>query len=170
MLLTANDLQFLASETKLTGPKLELLLEEDDNLLLEVLSDRDHNHILMTVSFPTYVRLCILRETKSTKFSYSEKNYVAEAVAVNYPKIYKQSPYLIDKNKFGESEAQYYLVTAGLFPEFLLRLENQGAPSPDYYIKAAKIGFERANKKDIADHIFDWVDVLKHMKKTRLSL
>jgi hypothetical protein len=169
MLLTANDLQFLASETDLTGTKLELLLEEDEDLLLEVLSQRENHQVLMTISFPTYVRLCILKETKDSKFTYIEKNYVAEAVAVNYPKIYKQSPYLIDKNKFGESEAQFYLVTAGIFPEYLEKLERKGAPSPEYYVKAAKIGFQRADKRDIADHIFEWVESLNRMRKTQWS-
>ncbi len=170
MLLTANDLQFLARETKLTGPKLELLLEEDADLLLDVLAERDMRQLLLTVSFPTFVRLSVLKETKGKKYTYSEKNYVSEAVAVQYPKVHNQSPYLIDKNKFGESEAQFYLVTAGIFPEYLEKLERKGAPSPEYYVKAAKVGFQRADKQDVADHIFEWVEILNHMSKTQWNL
>jgi len=170
MILTEHDLAFLCAETKLSLPKLSSLLEDDEDLLLEVVAQRPLYNICLNISFPFFVRLTILKETKEAKFDKEEKYYVSDSISVTYPKVYKQSPYLIDKKRFGEQEAQFYLVLAGLFPEYLHRLNERGAPHRDFYIKAAKKGFEIADKKSLANHICDWVGILNGIKKNTWKL
>lgn len=172
MILTKHDLNFLCGQTKLSDTKLLSLLEEDEDLLLEVLSERQLTESCLVISFPLFTKMAILNETKDNKqFGKEEKDYVTNTVTNVYPKIYKQSHYLIDKKKIGETEGQFYLVLTGLFPERLNLLEEKrGAPAKEYYIRVARKAFEHAHKEQIADHIFDWVFVLNNIKRKHWKL
>lgn len=143
------------------------LMESDADLMLEVLSQNKVDTSILSVSFPLFVKMAILKETKDKRqFSPESKEYVTEAVTKTYPRLHKSSPYISDKKRYGESEAQFYLVLIGLFPEYMWRIHNRnGAPHPDYYIRAARKAFEYARRDEIASNIFDWVKVLNNIKK-----
>lgn len=171
MLMSENDLEYLKKQTKLNDFKLLSLLEDDEDLMLTVLASNGIQEIITPVSFPLFVKMAILLETKDNKkLSPESKEYVATAVTKVYPKVHTLSPYVTDKKRMGETEAQFYLVVTGLFPEYMERLLKKGAPAPEYYIKIARKAFEHAHKNDIADNIFDWVKVLNNIKRKQWHL
>lgn len=171
MLMTPQDIVFLQKQTKLTEAKLISLLESDEDLMLEVLSNNTVTEPILNVSFPLFVKMSILKETQDIKkFTPESKEYVSGAITNVYPKVHMMSPYVCDKRRMGESEAQFYLVLTGLFPEYMDRLLQRGAPAPEYYIRIARRAFEHAKRMDIADNIFDWVKILNKIKHKQWHL
>lgn len=162
-----NDINFLISHTGLKEERLNLLLEEDSQVILESASTAPFEHCIVNISFPMFVKLSILQIKEARKFPAEEQDYIVHSVAESYPKICKQSHYYIDQKHLGESEAQLYLVLTGLFPEFLISLENRrAAPNIRFYIELAQTGFKSAKKWDIAEHVHDWVAILNRVKQT----
>jgi hypothetical protein len=170
MHLEGRDFDFLCSLTGLTGDKLLLLLEEDQDLLFEVLSEKVDHRKITDISFPLYIQMSICREAAGKPFEKNEKEYVVRSITFTYPKLHKESPYLTDrfqknrKLQLREADAQYYLVLAGLFPERLELIHRKGGPKPEFYIGAAEVAFSRAGYADLAEHLFDWINVLNKIK------
>ena len=142
--------------------------------MFQSLAEKLDKQAIVDISFPLYVRISISREV-GKKFPKIEKEYVTRSVAIVYPKMHKQSLYLIDRyvaNKqltLKEWDAQFYLVVAGLFPESLSKIYSKGGPAPEFYIKAASMAFKRAGQEDVADHIDDWIHVLNKIKVDKKS-
>lgn len=153
-----NDIQFLCKKTNLDVGKLLTLIEDDFNNVAEAICDGD---ITDEISFPLFTKLTIFRGAKKVNFSLAEKSYVADTVALYYPKLHNRSHYMLDNLPVGEHTAQYYLVLTGLFPEFLIHKKNKnGSPSLNFYVNIAQSGFINCNKNELAKHVNIWVDLL----------
>ena len=62
-----NDINFLISHTGLKEERLNLLLEEDSQVILESASTAPFEHSIVNISFPMFVKLSILQIKETRK-------------------------------------------------------------------------------------------------------
>lgn len=160
--MTNRDIQFLAKQTKLSEAQVIILLEDDASLVLENTPKSDES--ISTISFPLFVRHTVLSNTKDKSFTITEKEYVADSIIL-FPTISTQlTPYVIDKQTIGETEARYYLILLGLFPQVVNKINSKGGPDIKFYGGVAQQGFKSANLNELAEHTFEWITTLRSIK------
>lgn len=161
--MTSDDLKFLSEKTNLSESRLLILLEDDASLLIENLPDSQTEGII-TISFPLFVKCTVLKETKDKPFGLYEKEYVAESI-IEFPQLSKSvTPYITDKPNIGETEAKYYLIMLGMFPQVIARINRKGGPDVNFYGGIAQQGFRSANRDELAEHTFEWIATLRDIR------
>lgn len=167
--LSEKDLRFLCDRLNLPAEKVRLLSEEerDLDLILEQIAlfglwEREP----LNISDELFFKIVVFKNAKDYPFDITEKSYIAKCLAQEMPKIISKRAFIRKRGKAGENESRYYLVMLGLFDEFLLKKENQ---SKHFFLKYIDDGFRKDNKRDVANHLSDWLKIFSKIKEETLQ-
>lgn len=163
MKLSDRDIDFFAKKLKLSEEKTFLLLQDPD-CLPEILNKVSEDHIdgIVDISFPVFAELTIIKYSKDLKYSFEEKEYISQSISdkfydlIEYP---LQNKYTFNLNH-DEETARSILVYLGFFYKSLNKI-RRAYPSENIYFNIAKEGFELSNRRNISNHLKDWVKVLR---------
>jgi hypothetical protein len=157
--LLDKDRKYLLDVTGLPEKDLNNLIEDDLDILLESISKKEITVLVTDISFELFSRLSILSLTDDRDYSLNEKFYVADSVSNIYPKMHTQSYYYMDNLIMNESKARFYLILVSMFEDRIKAQKN-------FYIELSRDTFKKEGKEEIAEHFFDWIGVLKTLKKS----
>ena len=164
MLVTKEDVEFIAKKTNLSNRKAKLLTEEERDLSL-VLDELSDNLItkeeLNKLSFATIIKYIIFRYSKDSnpRISLNEKTYVCSLIEKNFPlisrsKIIKSIP----KDKQCAEFAEYCFVLVGFFSHRLKAGEYKNYKNYLIYFKV------NSDWPEIYDNLDDWLSIFHQMK------
>lgn len=172
-MINASDVEYIAKNTGLSEERVIILTEQekDFNLLINEISQKDIDDGLLTLSFPLYTKLSVFKITYNLNYHINEKAYVSETISEVFPKLSKdkiENTLIQEDWDFletpNEELAQYYFVLLGIFHESLNR-RRRSYPNPNLFFNKAKEGFYLSNKKDLANHLQEWIKILRRMRE-----
>ncbi len=167
MILTKDDIEFVAKKTKLSIKKAKLLMEEPDDLNL-VLNELSMMEITREdcekLSFETIVKYIIFKFSNLLAYPLSEKSYICQVIVKHFPYIsrskeFKPYPKIQNNN---QDYAEYCLILLGFFSHRL---------KPEQYRNYKKyLEFYRQSEhlNHIFRHLDQWFEVFNKMKKTEI--
>jgi hypothetical protein len=153
--ILSSDIAFIAKKTNLSRNKASLLIEKerDLNLVLNEISKTVTQEEAQCLNSNLYHRICVYKYSQSRDFDIDEKTYVADAIFAHLPKIQKKSLKSVSVGaKPTEQSSQYLLVAKGV---------KKAKINPN----AIDAGFRVNGRRDIANHLDEWLDIL-----TKISL
>lgn len=152
--LTKNDIKFLLSQTKLQSKKLNLLLEEDLDLVIDSICQREiTKKELNKISFPLLTKFIVFKVSKCKNYDFSEKQYIADAIINFFPIIAKKQE-IKNSQKNQEEFLKYNLILFGF-------LENI---TDKELFKKIESNYRLAGKRELAQHLNDWITMIKDIK------
>jgi hypothetical protein len=163
-----SDLLYIAKTVNLSLEKTKALVEEprDFNLVIDSICEKKMSEEdALALSFKLFVKICLFKFCKNVNFSLEEKSYVAECIANHFPNSSKGQLDKININKPSESQSQFYLVICGLFKESITA--NKKFPfSFKQCMNFVSDGFRKAEHRDLANHVYEWVEIMQKMKES----
>jgi len=156
--LEKKDINFLCNVTKLSKERLLLLIEEraDYYLLLDTIAAREYTkEEFHCLSFNLIVPFVIFKLTKDKNFDFEEKSYIIDALCTFLPVIAHTNQIVIQNSKKSEKHSKLNFVLCGFLD---IDVEDH------QILKDIETGFRSAGKRELANHLKDWIEVIKTMK------
>jgi hypothetical protein len=172
-MLNLSDIEYISKKTKLSEEKVYILTEDpkDFNLIINELAKDNLEEGILTISFELFTKLHIYKITLDSKYNFNEKNYVSETISNIYPKLDKEKIENVDIQDSwetlyepNEDLAKYYFTLLSLFDKSLDRRRRQ-FPSKNFLYKKALDGFYNSEHNEIANHLNNWIILVKRMKE-----
>lgn len=166
MPLTKREIKYVADKLAAPPETISNLSENsrDTNLILNEVSVREikKDDILNSVMPSTFIKLVTFRHSYDTNFEIEEKDYIANAVYLNYLAIKKYMDFnlIADKDR-NEKRSQYLLIMAGFFSDRMpIRML---LPT---YLQEMKDGFKKNKElKNLSSNSESWIDILKEIHR-----
>lgn len=172
-MLGIGDLEYLSYRTGLTEEKVILLSESENDLdlIINELAKEEIEDGLLHISFELFTKLYVYKISSALNFELKEKSYVSSIISSIYPKLekHKIENVTIQEDweslwKPDEEIAKYYFVLLSMFKDSLEKRRRSYPNLNMFYLKAVE-GFENANRKEIANHLKIWINLMRRMKE-----
>lgn len=160
MVLTKDDVDFIAKQTNLSRRKAKILVEEDRdlNLVLNQLIEKPISKDDITaLSFQIIVKYIILKFSRDYDYDIAEKSYVSEIIIKHFPTIARSNILKsIPKDSEDINFAEYCLVLLGFFNHRLKSHQFKNYRDYLYYFRAVNPEFH--------SHLNGWMEIFTTMK------
>ncbi|MEK6883961.1 MAG: hypothetical protein AABY22_30305 [Nanoarchaeota archaeon] len=138
--------------------------ENDFNLCLDEISKNEiteEEERILKISLELFARLIVFQFSRPYHYNLNEGAYVSHCINI-FSTIQGKSSVLLEVKRPSEEISQYYLILLGFFEKVFAR---KILTSPNFYLKIAQRGLEYSNRKNIADHIYQWIEILRKMNE-----
>lgn len=172
-MLRIGDLEYLSYRTGLSQEKIVLLSESDYDLdlIINELAKEEIEEGLLHISFELFTKLYVYKISSELDFKINEKSYVSSTISSIYPKLEKHKIENVtiqaDWESLWEPDeqiAQYYFILLSMFKGSLDR-RRRAYPNPKMFYTKAVEGFKNADKRELADHLNIWINLIRRMKE-----
>ena len=172
-MLGIGDLEYLSYRTGLKEEKVILLSESEDDLdlIINELAKEGIEDGLLQISFELFTKLHVYKISSGLNFKLKEKTYISGAISSIYPRLekHKIENHIIQEDweslwEPDEEIAKYYFVLLSMFRDSLEK-RRRSYPNPNmFYLKAVQ-GFRNCDKKELAEHLGIWINLIRRMKE-----